>query len=58
MTGLAQVVGYRGEVKDRKDVRGRARYDLFYVRHWSLGLDLRLTLQTLGVLVRPPAQAY
>ena len=58
VTGLAQVVGYRGEVKDRKDVRGRARYDLFYVRHWSLGLDLRLTLQTLGVLVRPPAQAY
>ena len=51
-------MGYRGEVKDRKDVRGRARYDLFYVRHWSLGLDLRLTLQTLGVLVRPPAQAY
>ena len=58
VTGLAQVEGYRGEVKDAKDVRGRARYDLFYVKHWCLGLDVRLALQTLGVLVHPPAKAY
>jgi putative colanic acid biosynthesis UDP-glucose lipid carrier transferase len=58
VTGLAQVEGYRGEVKDAKDVRGRARYDLFYVKHWCLGLDIRLALQTLGVLVHPPAKAY
>lgn len=58
VTGLAQVEGFRGEVKDAKDVRGRARYDLFYVRHWCLGLDIRLALQTLGVLVHPPAKAY
>jgi len=58
LTGLAQVEGYRGEIKDAKDVRGRARYDLFYVRHWCLGLDIRLAIQTLGVLVHPPAKAY
>jgi putative colanic acid biosynthesis UDP-glucose lipid carrier transferase len=58
VTGLAQVEGYRGEVKDAKDVRGRARYDLFYVKHWCLALDVRLALQTLGVLVNPPAKAY
>jgi putative colanic acid biosynthesis UDP-glucose lipid carrier transferase len=58
VTGLAQVEGYRGEVKDATDVRGRARYDLFYVKHWCLGLDIRLSLQTLGVLVHPPAKAY
>ena len=58
VTGLAQVEGYRGEVKDRLDVRGRARYDLFYVKHWCLGLDVRLALQTIGVLVHPPAKAY
>lgn len=58
VTGLAQVEGYRGEVRDAKDVRGRARYDLFYVKHWCLGLDFRLALQTLGVLVNPPAKAY
>ncbi len=58
LTGLAQVEGYRGEIKDAKDVRGRARYDLFYVRHWCLGLDIRLAIQTAGVLVHPSAKAY
>ena len=58
VTGLAQVEGYRGEVKGALDVRGRARYDLFYVKHWCLGLDVRLSLQTLGVLFHPPAKAY
>jgi len=58
VTGLAQVEGYRGEVKDAKDVRGRARYDLFYVKHWSLGLDFRLAMQTVLHLVKPPAKAY
>lgn len=58
VTGLAQVEGYRGEVKGPHDVRGRARYDLFYVKHWCLSLDIRLALQTVGVLVHPPAKAY
>ncbi|MBE2179346.1 MAG: sugar transferase [Chthoniobacterales bacterium] len=58
VTGLAQVEGYRGEVRDAADVRGRARYDLFYVRHWCLGLDIRLALQTMGVLINPPTKAY
>ncbi|MFM8719247.1 MAG: sugar transferase [Chthoniobacterales bacterium] len=58
VTGLAQVEGYRGEVKGSKDVRGRARYDLFYVKHWCLGLDVRLAIQTVLHLIRPPAKAY
>lgn len=58
VTGLAQVEGYRGEVKDSKDVRGRARFDLFYVKHWCLGLDVRLATQTVLHLVKPPAKAY
>lgn len=58
VTGLAQVEGFRGEVKDAADVRGRARYDLFYVRHWCLALDLRLAVRTIAVLFRPPAKAY
>lgn len=58
VTGLAQVEGYRGEVKGTKDVRGRARYDLFYVKHWCLALDIRLALQTILHLVQPPAKAY
>lgn len=58
VTGLAQVEGFRGEVRDARDVRGRARYDLFYVRHWCLGLDIRLAVRTATVLINPPAKAY
>lgn len=43
ITGWAQVNGYRGDTSLRK----RLQYDLFYVRHWSIGLDLRILAMTL-----------
>ena len=58
VTGLAQVEGFRGEVKDASDIRGRARYDLFYVKHWCLALDIRLALQTFLHVIAPPEKAY
>lgn len=42
MTGWAQVHGLRGDAP----VRERLRYDLEYVRRWSLGLDLRILVLT------------
>lgn len=38
MTGWAQVNGHRGQSSLRK----RLQYDLFYIRNWSLGLDLKI----------------
>ena len=38
MTGWAQVNGLRGDTSLRK----RLRYDLHYIRHWSLGFDLKI----------------
>ncbi len=43
MTGWAQVNGLRGQTSLRK----RLQYDLFYVKNWSLGLDLKILLLTL-----------
>ena len=43
MTGWAQVNGLRGDTSLRK----RLQYDLFYVRHWSLWLDLRILWLTI-----------
>jgi Undecaprenyl-phosphate glucose phosphotransferase len=43
MTGWAQVNGHRGDTSLRK----RLQYDLFYIRHWSLGFDLRILGLTL-----------
>jgi lipopolysaccharide/colanic/teichoic acid biosynthesis glycosyltransferase len=42
MTGWAQVQGYRGDTCLRK----RLQHDLFYIRHWSLGFDVKILLMT------------
>src|SRR6185503_8880368 len=43
ITGWAQVNGHRGQTSLRK----RLQYDLFYVRHWSVGFDLKILWLTL-----------
>jgi len=42
MTGWAQVNGLRGDTSLKK----RLQYDLFYIRNWSLWLDLRILVLT------------
>lgn len=42
MTGWAQVNGLRGDTSLKK----RIQYDLFYVRHWSIGFDIRILFLT------------
>lgn len=46
ITGLAQISGYRGETDTLDKMEGRIRYDLEYIRHWSLLLDLKIILLT------------
>ncbi len=43
VTGWAQVNGWRGDTSLRK----RIQYDLYYLEHWSLGLDLKILALTL-----------
>ncbi len=52
ITGWAQVNGLRGETERIEKMRQRIEYDLEYLRRWSLGLDLRIVLQTFLVLLR------
>ena len=48
ITGLAQVNGYRGEIKDDDDIIGHVvKYDIFYIENWSLLLDLKIIIQTI-----------
>lgn len=47
MTGLAQINELRGSTKDPKFARARIAYDLAYIDHWSLLLDLRILWTTL-----------
>lgn len=46
ITGWAQVNGLRGETDTDDKMRRRVEYDLHYIEHWSLLLDLKIILMT------------
>jgi putative colanic acid biosynthesis UDP-glucose lipid carrier transferase len=58
VTGLAQVNGFRGEIRSLDKMQKRVEYDLEYLRHWSLGLDLRIILRTAVIVLRGDRHAY
>jgi Undecaprenyl-phosphate glucose phosphotransferase len=51
ITGWAQVNGFRGEVDTLDKARRRVELDLHYIAHWSVWLDLKILLMTVGVLI-------
>lgn len=58
ITGLAQSMGFRGELVASSDLANRVRYDAHYVANWSLGLDVSILLHTVRQVVSPPRSAY
>ena len=58
ITGLAQVKGYRGEVKTDEDIINRLKYDLFYIENWSLWLDIKIILFTIFNIFKGDKKAY
>ncbi|MSU23748.1 MAG: exopolysaccharide biosynthesis polyprenyl glycosylphosphotransferase [Opitutus sp.] len=58
ITGLAQSLGYRGEILEQEMLRRRVHWDVHYISHWSVWLDLQITARTLWQVIRPPVTAY
>lgn len=58
ITGLAQIKGYRGEIKSREDIINRIKYDIFYIENWSLFFDVKIVLQTIINLFKGEDKAY
>jgi putative colanic acid biosysnthesis UDP-glucose lipid carrier transferase len=50
ITGWAQVNGLRGETETVDKMKARIEYDLDYLRHWSLALDLQIIWRTIFVV--------
>jgi putative colanic acid biosynthesis UDP-glucose lipid carrier transferase len=50
ITGLAQVLGWRGETDTLDKMSNRIQCDLQYIREWSLWLDLKILFKTLVVV--------
>ena len=47
ITGWAQVNGFRGETDTIDKMQARVDYDLYYINHLSVGLDLKILLLTI-----------
>ena len=52
ITGWAQINGLRGETDTLDKMQRRIEFDLYYIRHWSLGLDLKIILRTALVVFK------
>jgi putative colanic acid biosynthesis UDP-glucose lipid carrier transferase len=58
ITGWAQVNGLRGETDTIEKMSARVNYDIDYLKHWSLGLDLRILMRTVKLLLVRDSNAY
>ena len=58
ITGLAQVSGFRGEIKNKSDIKNRVRLDIFYIENWSFLLDIKIILMTIFNVFRGEENAY
>lgn len=50
ITGLAQVLGWRGETDTLDKMSNRIECDLEYIREWSLWMDLKILFKTVFVV--------
>jgi len=46
ITGWAQINGFRGETRRVSDMVSRIEHDRFYVKNWSLWLDIKILVMT------------
>ena len=47
ITGLAQLNGFRGETDTLYKIESRLKYDIAYIRNWSLWNDIKILSKTI-----------
>ena len=58
ITGLSQVRGYRGEIKDSELMYRRVRTDVWYIENWSFLLDLQIIFKTIQLGFKGDKMAF
>ncbi len=52
ITGLSQIMGFRGTTDEPHKMRKRVKMDIYYIENWSFFLDMRIVIQTIWNLVK------
>ena len=50
--------GFRGETKQLSDMENRIKNDIWYIEHWSFGLDVYIIYKTVANIVHGEKNAY
>jgi len=58
LTGLAQVKGCRGSIRNFQHLRKRVQFDLMYIENWSIGLDFKIFFLTIFTIFRGESNAF
>ena len=58
ITGMAQTLGFRGEIREDRDIINRIKYDIFYVRHWTFATDIKIIIRTVANVINGEDKAY
>lgn len=52
ITGWAQVNGWRGETETLEKMKARIEHDLYYLKNWTIWLDIWIILKTVWIVLR------
>ena len=58
ITGWAQVSGLRGETKNVREMEKRVIRDVWYLENWTFGLDLKIMVRTIFVMLKGDKIAF
>ena len=54
LTGWAQVSGFRGATPTSDLMRKRMEHDLWYLKNWTIWLDIYIILKTFYIIFKKP----
>jgi putative colanic acid biosysnthesis UDP-glucose lipid carrier transferase len=58
VTGLSQVMGYRGETNEPHLMKARVKIDNFYIENWSFFLDIKIIFLTVYNVIKGDDKAF
>jgi len=58
VTGLAQAMGYRGEIRELFHMSSRVKLDRFYLQNWSFLLDVKIIILTIVSIIKGTENVY